>query len=958
MINEKENILSKLNQEQLQSVTHKNGPLLIVAGAGTGKTSVITKRIAWLIEQKLALPNEILALTFTDKAAGEMENRALELLPYGSLDIWISTFHSFGDRIIKDNAMSLGFSSDYQVFSKPEEILFFKDNIFKLGLDKFLPLGNPTKHIESILDLFSRLKDEDISPKKFKEFAQSKDDEKLLELSNIYEKFTKLMRQESKIDFGDQIYLSLELLRSNKDILHTYRKQFKYILLDEFQDTNHSQYQLIKLLLNNQKNITVVADDDQSIYRFRGAAISNVLDFNKDFPEAKLITLTQNYRSTKQILSSAYKLIQHNNPYRLEYEQKINKKLEATKLGKKPTIIKCENGSIEADTVAEIIKNSIKNIGYEYKDFAILVRANSQAEIFLQTLDFELIPYHFSGKSGLYNLPEIRLIINFLKALTNDDDNLSIYHLATSEIFEIKTNEIIPIMSYSKKSNIPLKNILQDIMQKKKFAKIDSILYAKIENLLNYIKKYQDMIPDYSIGQLVYSFLNESGYLKKLMKFQSPESEAKISNISHFFESIIKRFETSSPEDRSAIKFINNLELLIESGENPATSQASPDDNVVKILTIHSAKGLEFKVVFMVSLTSDRFPSKNRSEALPVPEELIHETLPTGDYHMQEERRLFYVGITRAKEELYFSMSKKYHDNIREKKPSQFIIEAMDEIDSTALTHSKNSEEVLKRYIKKEAEAKTIIKYSPDKAMILNPHQIDDYLTCPLKFKYVHILQIPVSTSHQISFGNAIHKTIEFFLKQKIKKNIPTIEEIYTSFENNWINEGYITREHEQKRFNEGKQAITNFYNSEKNNPNIPTAVEKSFSFKYNDQLTIKGRFDLIYQQNNEVEIKDFKTSNVDTEEDALKNAQKNRPFAIYSLAIKKILNVTPKLTMHFINKSLEVSIFKKEKDEIKLTEEISKVITGLNNQNFVADPTYQACNYCPYKNICPDAKK
>lgn len=956
-ISKNHDLIIGMNKEQQEAVTHTSGPLLIIAGAGTGKTNVITKRIAWLISQKFAKPEEILALTFTDKAAGEMEDRVLEIVPYGMVDIWISTFHSFGDRIIKENAISLGITPDYQVFSKPEEILFFKDNIFKLSLKHYLPLGNPSKHIEAILDFFSRIKDEDISEEEFSKYANEKKDEKLIELSNAYINFKRIMKEEGKIDFGDQIGLCLELFRKNPDILSDYQNKFKYILVDEFQDTNFSQYKLIKLLAGPNQNITVVADDDQSIYRFRGAAISNVLDFQNDFPQAKLTILTQNYRSTKEILASSYKLIQHNNPDRLEFKEKINKKLSATRSGKPPEVITCETDSAEADKIAEIIKNKVAEGKYQYKDFAILVRANSQATQFMNTLDYEQVPYHFTGRSGLYNLSEIRLIINFLRSITDDNDSLSLYHLATSEIYNISNNDIIPILSYSKKTNIPLKEILIKILDKKLFNNIDKNTFEKLNHLNESINKYRDQITDCTVGQLVYSFLNESSYLKKLLKIESPESEMKIINISHFFERIIRKFELSSRDDKTAIKFIQNLDLLMEAGENPATAQMNIEDDVVKIITVHASKGLEFPIVFMVSLTSDRFPSKSRSEAIPLPNDLIHETLPGGNFHLQEERRLFYVGVTRAKNELYLSWAKKYHDNIREKKPSQFILEALDEVNTSNIIPNKKASELLKKYIKQEIPARALNKFHQGAIIHLNPHQIDDYLTCPLKFKYIHILEIPIVASHQVTYGNAIHKTIEFFLLEKMKNNIPTIEQIYKAFENFWVNEGFITREHEERRMAEGKASLKSFYESEITNKKIPHAVEKSFYFNFSADVIIKGRFDTVYKDENQIEIKDFKTSNVADKEKAISNASKNRPFAIYSLAIETLENVQPKLTMHFINNSIEVSICKSEKDIAKLKIEIQKVIDGIKEKNFEAKPIYQACSFCPYKDICPNAQ-
>src|SRR3989344_456376 len=296
-------ILKGLNSEQRQAVTTTEGPLLIIAGAGTCKTTVIARRIAYIIEKKLARPSEILALTFTDKAAGEMEERVDQLVPYGFIDTWISTFHAFGDRILRDNAFDIGLSPDFKVLSRPQQVLFFQQNLFRFELEYYRPLSNPTKFISAILSFFSRLKDENISPIEFSRYAKrlktkAKDKEtkiesdKYLELASAYESYEKFKDEAGFLDFGDQVVKTIELFTKRPKILRRYQDQFKYILVDEYQDTNYAQNELVKLLAQKHKNICVVGDDDQSIYKFRGAAISNILEFKKTYPRAHQVVLT------------------------------------------------------------------------------------------------------------------------------------------------------------------------------------------------------------------------------------------------------------------------------------------------------------------------------------------------------------------------------------------------------------------------------------------------------------------------------------------------------------------------------------------------------------------------------------------------------------------------------------------------------------------------------------------
>ncbi|PKL72740.1 hypothetical protein CVV26_00575 [Candidatus Kuenenbacteria bacterium HGW-Kuenenbacteria-1] len=326
------NLLENLNEEQKKAVTYKNGPLLIIAGAGTGKTTVITSRIAWLILSNQAKPEEILALTFTDKAAEEMEERVDILLPYGYVDLWISTFHSFAERILKQHAIDIGLSDNFKLLTQTEQNFLIRRNFDRFNLDYYRPLGNPTKFIQAMIKHFSRAKDEEIWPEDYLKYAEKlkknlnkekiKDQEiaRINEIANAYHIYQQLLLENSALDFGDLINYTLKLFKKRPQILEKYQKQFKYILVDEFQDTNWAQYELIKLLSAQKNNITVSFDDDQSIYKFRGASISNVMQFKKDYPKAKQIALIKNYRSKQNILDLAYDFIQLNNPNRLEWQ--------------------------------------------------------------------------------------------------------------------------------------------------------------------------------------------------------------------------------------------------------------------------------------------------------------------------------------------------------------------------------------------------------------------------------------------------------------------------------------------------------------------------------------------------------------------------------------------------------------------------------------------------------------
>jgi len=418
----------------------------------------------------------------------------------------------------------------------------------------------------------------------------------------------------------------------------------------------------------------VVADDDQCIYRWRGAAYSNVLNFMKTYPEAKQVTLIKNYRSTQPILDSAYQLIQKNNPERFEIKANIDKHLVGlTKEGNQPQHLHFDTNSTEADHVAKIIKEKVRSGEFKYRDFAILVRSNSNADAFLQALNMQDIPWQFSGNQGLYSREEVKLCINFLCAIANPSDSLALYYLATSEIYRLNLSEMSMISHYARRRNKPLYAVLKDIGSIKDLAEIGEETKDKISKLLADIDKFLKISREETTGKLLYAFLTDTQYLKRLTKEQSMENELKIQNLAKFFKHV-RDFELVAKEDR-VISFVNYLKLLIEAGDDPPTVEADLDTDAVNVLTLHKAKGLEFRVVFLVSLVQNRFPLPHRSQTIEVPLALIKEILPSGDFHIQEERRLFYVGMTRAKKRLYLSWpaTRLLYNKHRPVNPCRFI---------------------------------------------------------------------------------------------------------------------------------------------------------------------------------------------------------------------------------------------------------------------------------------------
>jgi len=966
-----EEILKNLNTEQKEAVTHKNGPLLIVAGAGTGKTTVIANRIAYLISSKMAKPEEILALTFTEKAAIEMQERVDMLVPYGFADVWISTFHSFGNRLLEDESIFLGLAPNFKVMERPQQTVFLRDHFFELPIKILRPLGNPLKHIENILTLFSRLKDEDVSSEEYDGYVKKLEGGYLKnvsdevareeyqiqeELSRIYKKYEELKMKYGVIDFSDQVWLILKLFRDHPSIVDKYRKKFKYTLVDEFQDTNYSQFQLLKILINDERNVTVVGDDDQSIYKFRGAAISNILGFKDKYPDARQVVLTKNYRSNQKILDTAYELIKYNNPDRLEVKNNIDKKLVAMRrdkplAGEMTSVSHCHFDTVsqEADFVAERIKELVRG-GKKYNDFAILVRSNNDADPFIKALNVSGMPWHFTGGSGLYARDEIRIMLSFLNLISNLSDSVSMFHLASSEIYDIPMTDLIFCMNEASRKNIPLYKIFEKAVP-------DEITPAGLEaikKVLGDLKKYIELSRDLPTGQVLYKFINDTGWLKKLADETNPRSAEKVSNIAIFFD-IIKNYSKISQKDRAQF-FIQHLNLLIEAGSDPATAEADSDTEAVNILTIHKAKGLEFPYVFMVSLVQNKFPSTNRRDTMEVPVTLIKDILPAGDFHKQEERRLFYVGMTRAKNVLYLTSARDYGGKT-ERKVSQLVCETLNLPQTKIPAKKLHPVEAIK---KNETVDESVLfsAASVKKQLTLSHYQVDDYQTCPMKYKYVHILRIPVLAHHSIIYGNAMHETIQFYYKRKMEKSAVSADDMLKKFEAEWEASGFLSREHEEQRFEEGRQAILRFYNREEKSAIMPAYIEKKFKFDFEGDIIV-GRFDRVDISPSGTAIIDFKTSDISKQDEADERAKKSTQLAVYAFAWETLTGKLPeRLELHFVDSGIIGSV----SPTVKMIEKIKGIIRtaaeGIRSENFDPNPQYLSCNYCPFVNICPGVKK
>lgn len=957
----------ELNLNQKKAVQQQKGAFLVVAGAGTGKTRVITERVKWLLLQQKNLVTSyenVLALTFTDKAAKEMLLRLGDIMPLGYQEPWVYTFHSFADRILRTEGLEIGLDPSYKIISYPEQWLLIRKNLFKLNLEYFRPLGNPTKFISAILKFISRLQDENISDKEFRKFAndfagESDEKKRWQELAYVYEKYNELkLGKHTKLDFGDLINFTIKLFEERPNILNKYQDQFKHIMIDEFQDTNYAQYKLIKLLYsqnqNNNRSLMVVGDDSQSIYKFRGAAISNILQFKNDYPDAEMITLLENYRSTQDILDPAYELIQNNNPDTLEHKLGISKKLVSTvesavktrfiASASQPQVIQVETLENEVDYVVKKIYEILGNEPqYTYKDIAILARANNQLDPFVMALRQNQIPYQLVGNRGLYDREEIRDILAFLRVVIDSTDSINLYRVLNIDSLNIKYEVISKLLSDSKRSR---NNLYKELVQ------------ATDENLILLAKKIKDLqeqITKQTPTEFVYNLVYSIKYLEQFLQEETVENQLCIKNLNIFLDRI-KKFESDYYSDTkeypNVVDLVDYLDLMIEAGENPAQAEIE-DIDTVNLMTVHASKGLEFSVVFIINMVEGRFPVRDRKDPIEIPDELIKETLPTGDEHIQEERRLFYVGMTRAQKYLYITYANDYGGKTQ-RNASGFLNETKLEITKVEgelnLQKDKSAQQEFLFGIKsnyRQAVAHEIKEFVPEK---VSYSQINMYGNCPLQYKYKYVLNVPTLPNHALSFGSTIHATLKDFHTKKMFDPKVSFNDLTEIYKRNWEPLGYTDEDHRTAQFESGVSLLKRYFEKHVHDSTKPIALEKNFNVTF-DGIKFTGKIDRIDPLGNgSVEIVDYKTGSSKSQKDVDKDDQ----LTFYAIAVKEAMNLIPeKLTYYFLETGEQVTTTRNEEQLKKAKEKVKEVVDKMKSGEFKANPG-MICEWCDYKSICP----
>lgn len=606
---------SLLNKEQYEAAVTIEGPVLVLAGAGSGKTRVLTYRIAHMI-QDLGIPQyNILAITFTNKAAGEMRERIKGLIKCDIDSMWVSTFHSCCVRILRREIDKLGYNKNFAIYDSSDQKTLIKQCMKELNInDKDLSE-------KEIISKIGKQKDNLVSPEEYKK--QNEKDFKANKVADVYLLYQKKLKSNNALDFDDLIYKTVELFRKHPDVLEFYQHKFKYIMVDEYQDTNKTQYELVKMLAEGHKNLFVVGDDDQSIYGWRGADVKNILDFEKDYPNAKVVKLEENYRSKSNILNAANTVIKNNS---LRKSKVLRTKNDS---GEKIKIYRADTDMDEGYFTANEIKRLMENENRSYKDFAILYRTNAQSRVFEDVFMKRSIPYRIVGGLKFYDRKEIKDITAYLKFINNLQDDVSLLRIINVPKRSIGAATIEKVQNFASYTDECMYSILLDIEAVADISKRTVASINKFTSLINSFNRTKDKV---SVSKLIEEILESTGYLKELRDSNEIEDMSRIENIKELVSAAVE-FENTS-DDQSLSAFLERIALVSD------IDNYNEDADTVVMMTMHSAKGLEFPVVFMAGMENGIFPGLQSLENFS---------------EMEESRRLCYVGITRAKEKLYMT---------------------------------------------------------------------------------------------------------------------------------------------------------------------------------------------------------------------------------------------------------------------------------------------------------------
>ncbi len=994
--------MEDLNPEQQEAVLALEGPTLILAGAGTGKTRVIAHRIAYLLQTQPQLtPANLLALAFSRKAAQEMLERVEGLRGAYADELGVFTFHGFCHRFLQDHALECGLPARFQLLDRTESWIFFRRLLPELKLAYHWNLADPTDCINGFLRFISRAKDELVAPQGFAEYLKGVTDPRerirLKEVERAYRIYQKRMREAGCLDFGDLIVEALRVLHQWPALLSKLQSQYRFILVDEFQDTNVAQIKLLTLLAGKSGNLSVVGDDDQAIYRFRGASFASFLLLKEAFPQMRTLRLTRNYRSTPKILSVAGRLIRHNEPDRYDSE----KRLWTEGLSGQPIqVAVCRDEFHEAQGVVETIRTLVENQPQAERRFdriAILYRAHAHKDHVVETLRQAGIPFFVHQGSLLFEQPEIQELIALLRVLHDPSDGVSLFRTLSHPIWGIPTQDLVTLNRCAKEREIPLREMLD---QAGDLALTDSTK-AALSQLIQELSRMAQVATRRGVDQLIPMIAEETS-LRTIFRVPLGQGRDSLIFLGRFLR-FTYRYAQTHPQARDLASFLWYLESYLQAGGDPQEEEQEQIGNQVHLMTIHQAKGLEFDWVILLNLVQGRFPSRGRPEPIPFPVELMKEPLPQGDYHLQEERRLCYVACTRARQGLFLmTQERAYH------RPSIFVREMLEqalpeEIDrrdewkaspdgpftiplraapvanatSASLAVERQILQHLQRIRSLELEDKTGFSEAihqitelasrlhrdsrltplatPTPSLLPEAKfsftQLQTYRYCPLKYQYSYLYSIPVKPTAPMTFGTDVHTALETFFRRIMEGETPSLEELLEGFRLLYIKGRYGEPYQDEEYRRLGMDLLTAFYKKHEGNFTPPLFVEKPFLLRLKNAW-IRGFVDRVDPlPGGGVEIIDYKTGRPKAKADPQEQLQ----LRLYALAAQEVFGLEPKKVSFYYLRNNQKLSFEQEPQALEETRnQIQALVSEIRTSDFTPTPSLMKCRRCDFRNLCP----
>jgi len=983
------NFLDSLNSQQRGAVEEITQPLLIIAGAGSGKTLTVASKIAYLMEKGVK-PENILALAYNQKAAEELKERVLFLLG-DSEELSISTFHSFCNQVLQDNLLSTKLNANYRVITDTAQLVYFTKNINSFGIE-FLEFNHePYTLADEVKKFIARCKDEAISVGDLEQWIARQngkhlDEEEQLSLNNIkdilkiYRQYEDYKTKYNMLDFGDMLCTVYNLLKNNPLLLKRYQDRFQYVIVDEFQDTNYIQLQIVYLIAIRHGHITVVGDDDQSIYRFRGAYLTNIAEFKQMFPNFTEKALEHNYRSTKNIVAAANTLIA-TSPERTKKTLFTN-----NPEGEKVAVVETPTDNSQASYILETIKEQLKT--HSPKEIAVLCRRRASAEPIIKALRKQNIAFNFVGETGFFQEPIIKDITAYLKVASNPlESNVELVRILHR--FNINPVDISRFNAYAKRKDISLYEALDHLND----LKVDKLNFLSAKQLL---KKVLDDCKRIRTLDLIHNLLFELEFYKYELSLQNSRNIQLLNQFYRFAEEFDSLYPGSDIDDFTEyLSYASNFEV----------EEAEKNEQTIVISTIHGVKGMQYPVVIVPDLVDRKLPTNYQKDKFPFPMEMLKGIKSEFDYkelYLQEERRLFYVAITRAKEKLIITLAKRYGENKTDSKVSKFLkeiqyqdnpnidfkqeklaeaaIECVSKENQTETTLLKQIVASIKtqnynqaiqdillmaKYTNKTLNIQDIIAKitEPDRTIeqacqqtpitlpenhFFSVSQFISYKKCPRLYQYRYLMKIPEKPRYYFDFGSSIHNIVEQLTKQ-IKEGKPISQEVaFKLLAKYWDPKGYKTKLDEERDYAEAKAAIKIFLDEQEKSNSTIVDIERWFETTIGD-VRLTGRIDRIDRYGQDFMVIDYKTSK---KAQSLNELKKDMQLLVYSAAVSQIYGGKPVVGDWFLRTNEKV-FFKPEDQAIEnLKTELTHIASKIRAGQFEPKESWE-CNYCDYSCLC-----